>query len=76
MYRHMGVLRLPRRRHHGSLLLLYLHNYTVLRVATAVRTLAPAIGLGIIVGFGGTGGVYAMLILSAVVVAIAQQTLP
>jgi len=48
----------------------------VLRVATAVRTLAPAIGLGIIVGFGGTGGVYAMLILSAVVAAIAQQTLP
>ncbi len=48
----------------------------MLGVATAVRTLAPAIGLGIIVGFGGAGGVYAMLILSAVVVAIAQQTLP
>jgi hypothetical protein len=48
----------------------------VLRVATTVRTLTPAIGLGIIVGFGGTRGVYAMLILSAVVVAIAQQTLP
>ena len=49
--------------------------------ATLVITLAPAIGLGILVGvlaggFVGMGLVYAVLILCAVVVALAQQTLP
>jgi hypothetical protein len=53
----------------------------LLRAATAVAVLAPAVGIGTLVGVaasgsGGMGGVYAVLILSAAVVAIAQQTLP
>jgi hypothetical protein len=46
-----------------------------------VGALAPAIVLGVLVGmsangFAGMGLVYAVLILCAVVVALAQQTLP
>jgi hypothetical protein len=54
----------------------------LMRASIAVGALAPAIGLGVLVGMTarGTsvemGWVYALLILSAVVVAIAQQTLP
>jgi hypothetical protein len=54
----------------------------LIRASIAVGAVAPAIGLGVLVGMTarGTGGemgwVYATLILSAVVVAIAQQTLP
>jgi hypothetical protein len=51
----------------------------VLRVATVFITLAPAVVLGVLVGasaVAGMGLVYAVLILSAVVVALAQQTLP
>jgi hypothetical protein len=77
----MEVLRLLPKRQHQPLPLLYLHNHALLRVATLVRTLAPAIGIGLLVGlaargFGGMGWVYAVLILSAAVVALAQQTLP
>jgi hypothetical protein len=54
----------------------------MMRASTAVGALAPAIGLGVLVGMttrgtsGEMGWVFAILILSAAVVAIAQQTLP
>ncbi len=54
----------------------------VLRLsATALKVLAPALGAGTLVGLiahssGGAGSVFVLLVLSAVVVAIAQQTLP
>jgi hypothetical protein len=62
--------------------LLRLRVGMLIRASIAVGAVAPAIGLGVLVGMTarGTGGemgwVYATLILSAVVVAITQQTLP
>ena len=54
---------------------------SVLRKATAFKVLAPAMGVGTLVGLvargsGEAGSVFALLVLSAVMVAIAQQTLP
>jgi hypothetical protein len=52
------------------------------RTTTALKVLAPAVGLGTLVGLvarssaGAGWAVFALLVLSAVVVAIAQQTLP
>jgi hypothetical protein len=55
---------------------------STLRAATAATgALVPAAGIGVLVGIlgrgpNGMGWAYAMLILSAVVVAVVQQTLP
>ena len=53
----------------------------LIRTATALKVLAPTLGAGTLVGLiargpGGAGSVFVLLVLSAVVVAIAQQTLP
>jgi len=53
----------------------------VLTKATLLRTLLPAAGLGVIVGAfahgsSGIGWIFGLLVCSAVVTAIAQQTLP
>jgi len=53
----------------------------VLRTAVPLRILVSAVGFGVLAslvarGFGGTGWVFALLVLSAAVAAIAQQTLP
>jgi hypothetical protein len=49
--------------------------------ATALKVLAPALGVSTLVGLvardsAGGGWLFALLVLSAFVVAIAQQTLP
>lgn len=53
----------------------------MLTKATLVRTLLPAAGLGVLVGAfargpTGVGWIFGLLVCSAVVTAIAQQTLP
>jgi len=53
----------------------------VLTKSPLSRALLPAVGLGVLVGTyarspEGTGWILALLILSAVVTALAQQTLP
>jgi hypothetical protein len=53
----------------------------VLRTTLPPRILVSAAGFGLLAGFathglGGTGWVFALLVLSAAMVAIAQQTLP
>ena len=59
----------------------WLRGQGVLRAAVSLRLAAPAVGFGLLVslvarGFGGTGWVFALLVLSAAVAAIVQQTLP
>ncbi|MDQ4127377.1 MAG: hypothetical protein M3151_05425 [Actinomycetota bacterium] len=53
----------------------------MLRTVLSHRIVASAVGFGVLVslvarGFGGTGWVFALLVLSAAVAAIVQQTLP
>ena len=58
-----------------------LRGQGVLRTALSLRIVASAVGFGVLAslvarGFGGTGWVFALLVLSAAVAAIVQQTLP
>ena len=53
----------------------------MLRTAVPPKMLASAVGFGVLAslvarGFDGTGWVFALLVLSVAVAAIAQQTLP
>ncbi len=59
----------------------WLRGQGVLRTAVPLRIVASAVGFGVLVslvarGFGGMGWVFALLVLSAAVAAIVQQTLP
>jgi hypothetical protein len=59
----------------------WLRGQGVLGTALSLRIVAPVVGFGVLAsllarGFGGTGWVFALLVLSAVVAAIVQQTLP
>ena len=77
----LPVLRLDQQGDRHAVRLPRVRGQGVLRTAVPLRILVSAVGFGVLAslvarGFGGTGWVFALLVLSAAVAAIAQQTLP